>query len=323
MTQDEIRKLLGGYAANTLTEDERRVLFEAALDDQDLFNALQTEDALRELIDDPAARAAMRRGLERRRPGFWSRRWIFGVLAPAAVALVVIAVMYQPTGHVVPAIQEASREPAPAPQTEVQPVAPPALSSPQIEKKQQVSRARPAIRPTPAPALAAPPNEKAVRVRPAFAPALASATDRAPIPTAIREQFATGTLVNAPLYQGPLVKYSLVRSGPGGQNIRVEVTPEVGGYLALYQVDESGNSTRVYPASETAEAVVPNRTIQVPRRPIKVAQAGRLRLVVVPSPAPALDGVVGGLAGGVPNNTRSLAQPAPAPLVLDIPLGPH
>ncbi len=40
MTQDEIRKLLGGYATNALTADERRMLFEAALEDQELFNAL-------------------------------------------------------------------------------------------------------------------------------------------------------------------------------------------------------------------------------------------------------------------------------------------
>ena len=41
MTQDEIRKLLGGYATNELSADERRILFEAALEDQELFNALE------------------------------------------------------------------------------------------------------------------------------------------------------------------------------------------------------------------------------------------------------------------------------------------
>ena len=40
MTQDEIRKLLGGYATNALSAEERRILFEAALEDQELFNAL-------------------------------------------------------------------------------------------------------------------------------------------------------------------------------------------------------------------------------------------------------------------------------------------
>src|SRR5580700_1127561 len=156
MTQDESRKLLGGYAANTLTEDERQVLFEAALDDQELFNALQNEDVLRELIEDPAARAAMRRGLERRRPGFWSRRWIFGVLAPAAVALIAIAVMYQPAGRVVPTGDSAPRLPAPAPHAEAQPAAPPVVVAPPVEKKQRAATSRlertaPAPAPIPAP----------------------------------------------------------------------------------------------------------------------------------------------------------------------------
>ncbi len=63
MTQDEIRKLLGGYATNALSADERRILFEAALEDQELFNALQNEDALRELLDDPVSRDQVRRAL--------------------------------------------------------------------------------------------------------------------------------------------------------------------------------------------------------------------------------------------------------------------
>ena len=31
MSRDDIRKLLGGYATDTLSEEERRTLFEAAL----------------------------------------------------------------------------------------------------------------------------------------------------------------------------------------------------------------------------------------------------------------------------------------------------
>ena len=40
---DDIRKLLGGYATGTLTEDERQALFAAALQDQTLFEALADE----------------------------------------------------------------------------------------------------------------------------------------------------------------------------------------------------------------------------------------------------------------------------------------
>jgi hypothetical protein len=34
---DEIKQLLGGYATGTLTPEERKTLFDAALQDQDLF----------------------------------------------------------------------------------------------------------------------------------------------------------------------------------------------------------------------------------------------------------------------------------------------
>jgi hypothetical protein len=49
-------QILGGYATNTLTAEEKRLLFEAALDDQTLFDALADEEALRALLTDPQAR---------------------------------------------------------------------------------------------------------------------------------------------------------------------------------------------------------------------------------------------------------------------------
>jgi hypothetical protein len=49
-------QILGGYATNTLTEEEKRQLFEAALHDQPLFDVLADEEALKALLDDPEAR---------------------------------------------------------------------------------------------------------------------------------------------------------------------------------------------------------------------------------------------------------------------------
>ena len=49
-------QILGGYATNTLTEEEKRQLFEAALHDQTLFDVLADEEALKALLDDPEAR---------------------------------------------------------------------------------------------------------------------------------------------------------------------------------------------------------------------------------------------------------------------------
>src|SRR3954469_10523141 len=59
MTHEDIRKLLGGYATHTLSEEEEKALFEAALHDDQLFTALADEHALREMLDDPANRAAV------------------------------------------------------------------------------------------------------------------------------------------------------------------------------------------------------------------------------------------------------------------------
>ena len=89
---DEIRKLLGGYATNTLTETERRTLFEAALDDQELFDALQKEQALRDLLDDPVSRVQIRQALDKPAPAAWWSRWWTWTAAASAVAAVVLIV---------------------------------------------------------------------------------------------------------------------------------------------------------------------------------------------------------------------------------------
>jgi hypothetical protein len=49
-------QIIGGYASDTLTEEEKRQLFEAALHDQTLFDALADEEALKALLADPSAR---------------------------------------------------------------------------------------------------------------------------------------------------------------------------------------------------------------------------------------------------------------------------
>ncbi len=96
MTRDP-KRLLGGYATDTLTEDERRELLRAALDDQGLFDAILEEEGLRELLESPGARNEVLAALER--PTAWEqvRGWFgrpatFGHLA-AAVAVLVVAVV--------------------------------------------------------------------------------------------------------------------------------------------------------------------------------------------------------------------------------------
>jgi hypothetical protein len=100
MNPGDIRKLLGGYAAGTLTEEERRVLFEAALTDQDLFNELAREQALKELLEEPAARRQLLTALEEKpalieRFRAWLSRpvaWVAAGSLAAATLLVVVVV---------------------------------------------------------------------------------------------------------------------------------------------------------------------------------------------------------------------------------------
>ena len=317
MTQEEIRKLLGGYATNALSADERRILFEAALEDQDLFNALQNEDALKELLDDPALRDQARRALvtpgkHGRGTEFSWRRWAFGVMIPAAVAVIAIVVMNRANAPKLISMQEPVVAPAPSPKVE-----PPAVPPP-VAKKQSTSVRAPQAQAIPAPAQL----ESARRLDAPVASAFRAAVVRPVIPAEIRQQFSVGFASNAPLYQGPLVRYSVVRSGPDGGDIRVELTTGIAGYLALYQVDAAGNSKRVYPASEPAEYVAPDVTIKIPSSPIRIADAGaRLRLVVLPAAPPTTIGQLGGAVNGTVLGTGTPPLPAlPTPLIVDIPL---
>jgi Domain of unknown function (DUF4384) len=317
MTQDEIRKLLGGYATNALSPDERRILFQAALEDQELFNALQDEDNLRELLADPVTRDEVRQVLATpdrrvRRPSFWSRRWMFGVAIPALAAVILIVVMNR---------ANAPRLIAPVPEIASAPAPPAPMAPAPLAKKQ--STARPAL-----PALKSPAPiqlESARKAAPAAAPQSIAALSRR-VPDAIRQQFASGFVASTPLYEGPLVRYSLVRSGANGDALRVNVTSGVAGYIALYEVDAAGNSKQVYPENQTATLVLAGSTTQIPSAPIQITQPGeKLRLVVVPAPsatAAETTGGIGGAINGAPKDALSTQVP-PAPFVVDIPLGPN
>ncbi len=87
MIRDEIRKLIGGYATGSLSEAEKKALFEAALDDQELFDELAREQALKETLDQPGAKQRLIAALGSPRLGGagW-RPWVWTAVA-AMVAL--------------------------------------------------------------------------------------------------------------------------------------------------------------------------------------------------------------------------------------------
>jgi protein involved in polysaccharide export with SLBB domain len=109
------------------------------------------------------------------------------------------------------------------------------------------------------------------------------------------------------------VRYSLIRSGQNGDAVRVDVTAGVAGSLTLYRVDAAGNLKRVYPVNDNDAAVqvVPNVAMQIPMDPVKLEPGEKLRLIVVPAPAAAINGAVGGVVGSLAGAT---------PIVIDIPV---
>ena len=99
MTNPEIRKLLAGYATNSLTEAERKSLFEAALHDQELFDQLHGEQAVKDVLDDPVSRAQIRKALDEPVPAsraWWTRWWAWTGAAVAVAASIVVVSVIRP-----------------------------------------------------------------------------------------------------------------------------------------------------------------------------------------------------------------------------------
>ena len=133
MNREDVRKLLGGYATGTLSPAEREALFAAALDDQELFDALMKEEALREVLEEPGAKAQLLTALEKpaAQPGWWSWRPLIGAVAMAGIALAAVAIWRGTREKPAPVIvaEVAKQAPAPAqaaapPPVAVQPAAP-------------------------------------------------------------------------------------------------------------------------------------------------------------------------------------------------------
>lgn len=102
MTPDEIQRLMSGYATGSLTDSERKLLFDAALDDQNLFDQLAHEQALKDLIDQPGARdrliAALAPADTSRAIGGWKKPLAWGFAAMFVVSMSIAALMLTRSG---------------------------------------------------------------------------------------------------------------------------------------------------------------------------------------------------------------------------------
>ncbi len=112
MANDDLRDLIGRYATGSLTAEEQKRLFEAALDDQDLFDEVAQEDRIKHLLAEPGARDRLIHALQpsRRKGG-----WIFGVAAAVALTVVVVALVLTRHGQ---KLEEVAVAKLPAPQVE-------------------------------------------------------------------------------------------------------------------------------------------------------------------------------------------------------------
>ena len=89
MSEHDLEKLLGGFAADTLTPEEKQTLYTAALQDQQLFNALADEQAFKELLADPDVRRRLLASLEQKNASgaCGSLSWLDWFRRPAGLAL--------------------------------------------------------------------------------------------------------------------------------------------------------------------------------------------------------------------------------------------
>ncbi|WP_243318374.1 hypothetical protein [Geothrix paludis] len=175
MKRATAEKLLGGYATGTLTAEERRTLFEAALAHQDLFDALADEEALRELLADPAARAQVLAALAAPNPAsakvvpFWKRPGVLGAAAGVLMAsLAGLTWLRNPQ-----APSPARQAPPPARQAPASPKALPFEASPEAPAEPKLERRAPTP-PAPKKATepeAAPPPAAGISADAASAPA--------------------------------------------------------------------------------------------------------------------------------------------------------
>jgi hypothetical protein len=216
MSRDQIQKLLGGYATGTLTPEEQQALFEAALTDQELFNSLAREEALREVLSDPAARAHLLAAMDDV-PAPWYRQWWRPMAVMAAAVLVVagVAVWQMPRATKPLPMAKLELPPLPRPGMQSAPILPP---PPQVKQPAPVLEpfslpvATPvapppppaAAAPAPAPAAAPPPPQSKTLARASIA--VSGSIDGPPMQQSQQGQQGAGTTqgsLQAPAFQTP------------------------------------------------------------------------------------------------------------------------
>jgi hypothetical protein len=316
MSREEIQKLLGGYATDTLSEAERRALFEAALEDQELFDALAKEQALRDVLQEPFARRQLLDALGPARAPARIRAWQW-LRQPAAlavaggVAILLFAAVLAVRQIWRPAYRRVILADVRTPPVKV--FEPPPLR--QKPKLQAVLPRPPIVNPEPQAADAllfavrpAPPAPRAVTVA-RLAPSSRQSADLArqlySQSNAPPMGFATGTLpqtrakmaragVVIPAASNLGVRYSLLLRGVDGEyaparldtefhpgdSVRLRFEPNDSGYLYLFQRDSAGG----WRLASTQRVLRGQACLLPATGALHYDQPGRKELLVVLSP---------------------------------------
>jgi len=307
MTPADIKALLAGYTTGTLNETERRALFEAALDDQELFDLLAKEEALREALEDPEARRQLIAALEPVREPYLARFWRWlrppaGLAAAGVIALLVIGagIMLLQQRH---ARRETIIAQAIMPRPPViLPSLPPAAAPPRIERKTRSVLKQPAPKiprvevpgtgtALPAAAPAPPPTETKEQVEVQAAPPPPPVQQAAPVmgfarsAVPMRRPFGRAMAGNL---AGPAVDYTLLlRDAQGaysaapsgvtlhaGDAVRLRVTSPEDGYLYLFRQSPAGWDVIAN------QRVEPGRSYDLPADGIETDEPGQVKLLL-------------------------------------------
>jgi hypothetical protein len=122
--REESKRLLAGYATGSLSDAERKALFDAALEDQDVFDELAREQALKELIDLPGAKPRLIAALGPERRKSTGARAVWAMAAMIAIGIGAAGVKYLHDHRTEPAPVQIAALPTPVPAAVPAPVLP-------------------------------------------------------------------------------------------------------------------------------------------------------------------------------------------------------
>ena len=267
MKPGDAERLLGGYAAGTLTPEERQALYSAALEDQQLYEALVREEPLRDLLADPAARANLLAALDHVLKPWYYREIHPGIIAAAvsAALIAVLVVKFWPV-RIAPPINVISQAELPQPAKSELPTF---LFS---ERQAATARSNPLPAPPVVPAAPSPSElpsaiknvlaQSSARPAPPESPSPDVATDA----LIVRPQAFARAAVAVPTLE---VRYTILKKLPTGAFTPVDpqqelesadetvirLEPNVNGFLYVLERADSGDWRPI--ATERVEASVP------------------------------------------------------------------